>query len=273
MDLAVADFDKAVALQPANIDTRYNRAVALERKGDFDQALVDLAKVIEARPKDVNGLYERGYVYLKKGEYDRAIVDFDELLRINPQFDKAIHGRAEAMKAKDNPPSPTVAAVGTTSFPATSDEQAAYCMEASFGYSQRLTRLLAILRDNREKGQALLGGTSLSPPDRAQLVTQMSALNDSIASNDAERKTWESNLEVFTAYMQKNSLFGNSNLIASMSGQVGKDQEAVQSTYQICLRACVPNDAACRGTCSEKANGSDASKRMLRCTGIVMRFK
>lgn len=106
LDLAVADFDKAVALQPANIDTRYNRAVALERNGEFDQALVDLAKVMEARPKDLNGLYERGYVYLKKGEYDRAIDDFDELLRINPQFDKAIRGRAEAQKAKDNPPSP-----------------------------------------------------------------------------------------------------------------------------------------------------------------------
>jgi tetratricopeptide (TPR) repeat protein len=197
LDLAIADFDKAVALQPANIDTRYNRAVALERKGDFDQALVDLAKVVEARPKDLNGLYERGYVYLKKSEYDLAIRDFDELLRINPQFDKAIRGRAEAIKAKDNPPSPKVAAVEPTSFPATSDEQAAYCMEASFGYAQRLTKLLAILRDNREKSQALLEGTSRSSPDGAQ----MSALNDSIASNEAERKTWESNLGVFTAYM------------------------------------------------------------------------
>ena len=273
LDLAIADFDKAVALQPADIDTRYNRAVALERKGEFDRALVDLAKVIEARPKDLNGLYERGYVYLKKGEYDRAIGDFDELLRINPRFDKAIRRRAEAMKAKDNPPSPKVAAVETTSFPTTSDEQAAYCMEASFGYIQQLTRLVAILRDNREKGQALLGGTSLSPPDRAQLVAQMSALSASIASNDAERKTWESNLGVFTAYMEKNSLFGNSNLIEAMSGQVGKDQQAVQSTYRACLRGCAPNDASCRGTCNEKADGSDASKRMLRCTEIVVRFK
>ncbi len=146
-------------------------------------------------------------------------------------------------------------------------------MEASFRYTQQLTRLLAILRDNREKGQVLLGGTSLSPPGRTQLVAQMSALDDSVASNDAERKTWESNLGVFTAYMQKNSLFGNSNLIAAMSGQVGKDQEAVRSAYQACLRECAPNDASCRGTCNEKANGSNASKRMLRCTEIVMRFK
>ena len=103
-DLAVADFDQAVALQRANVDTRYNRAVALERKGKFDQALIDLNKIIEVRPKDVNGLYERGYVYLKKGDYDHAISDFDELLRVNPQFDKAIRRRAEAIKAKESPP-------------------------------------------------------------------------------------------------------------------------------------------------------------------------
>jgi hypothetical protein len=78
---------------------------------------------------------------------------------------------------------------------------------------------------------------------------------------------------VFTAYMQKNNLFGNSNLITSMSGQVRKDQEAVQSIYQACHRGCAPNDASCKGTCSEKANSSDASKRMSQCTEIVMRFK
>jgi tetratricopeptide (TPR) repeat protein len=126
LDLAIADFDKAVTLQPANIDTRYNGAVALERKGEFDQALNDLAKVIEARPDDQNGLFERGYVYLKKGEYDRAIDDFDKVLRMNPQHEQAVKARAEAIKAKANSPSPRVAAAQTTAFPQTTDEQAAY---------------------------------------------------------------------------------------------------------------------------------------------------
>ena len=158
-DLAIADLDKAVVLQPGDIDTRYSRAVTLERKGEFDQALVDLAKVLEARPNDLNGLYERGYVYLKKADYDLAIGDFDRVLRIDPQFEKAIRNRAAAIKAKNDPPQ--VAAIEAASFPTSSDEQAAYCMEASFGYAQRLTKLLAILRDNREKGQALVAGSSV----------------------------------------------------------------------------------------------------------------
>jgi tetratricopeptide (TPR) repeat protein len=67
LDLAIADFDKAVALQPARFETRFNRAVTLERKGEFDQALNDLAKVIEARPDDQNVLFERTYKACQRG--------------------------------------------------------------------------------------------------------------------------------------------------------------------------------------------------------------
>lgn len=273
LDLAIADFDKAVALQPGNIETRFNRAVALERKGEFDQALNDLAKIIEVRPNDPNGLFERGYVYLKEGEYDRAIDDFDTVLRSDPQFEKAIRARAEAVKAKENPPSPQPSAGQTPAFLQTSDEQAAYCLEASFGFSQRLTKLAAMLRDSRDKGQTLLDGTTLSPSERTQLAAQMNALSERIASNDAEKKSWDANGGVFITYAQKNGLFTNSKLIASMSGQVRKDQEAVSSIYNGCLRGCPPNDDSCRAACNDKANGSDAYKHMLHCAEIVTRFK
>jgi hypothetical protein len=58
-----------------------------------------------------------------------------------------------------------------------------------------------------------------------------------------------------------------------MSGQVRKDQEAVSSIYNACLRECPPNDDSCRRTCNEKANGSDAYKRMSHCAEIVASFK
>jgi tetratricopeptide (TPR) repeat protein len=225
-----------------------------------------LAKVIEARPNDVNGLFERGYVYLKKGDYDRAISDFDEVLRINPQFEKAVRGRAEAMKDKDNPTPP----VDAKSFPTTPDEQASYCLEASFGYAQRLTKLLALLRDNRDKGQALLDGPNVTLTDRAQVAAQTTSLNDSIASDDAKRKIWDANSRAFVTYAQEHGLFTKDPaMIASMSAQVHKDQEAVQSTYRACLRGCTADDGSCKKTCREKAESSDASMRMLHCGEIV----
>jgi hypothetical protein len=181
---------------------------------------------------------------------------------------------AESVKAKDDPQSPKATAMETTAFPQSMDEQAAYCLEASFGIARRLTMRLEILRDNRNKGQKILDGATLSASDKTQLVTQMTALSDSIASNDAERKSWNANLQVFSAYMQKNGLLTNNpNSIASMSAQASKDQEAVRGTFNACLRGCPPKDDACTEACNEKAKDTDAYKDMLRCSEIVSRFK
>jgi tetratricopeptide (TPR) repeat protein len=275
-DLAIADFDKAVALRPDDVQVRFNRAVTFERKGEFDQALTDLAEVVRARPTEVNGLFERGYVYMKKGDYDRAIDDFDHVLRTDPGYEKAIRGRAEAVKAKENSAQPNakVATVEALSLPATSDQQAAYCLEASFGFAQRLAKLVEILRANRDKDQALLDGANTSPTDKARFIAQITALNNSIASNDAKRAAWAANTSVFATYLQRRNLFAKDpNSIASMSGQVRKDQEAVHDTYSACLRACAPNDASCKGACDKQANSSDANMRMQRCSDLVVNFK
>jgi tetratricopeptide (TPR) repeat protein len=274
--LAIADFDKAIALRPGDVQVRFNRAVTFERKGEFDQALVDLAEVVKAWPNEVNGLFERGYVHMKKGDYDRAIDDFDQALRIDPRFEKAIRSRAEAVKAKENSaqPSAKVATVEAPSLPATADQQAAYCLEASFGFAQRLTKLVEILRANRDKDQALLGGANMSPTEKAQLVARITALNDSIASNDAKRAAWTANASVFATYVQTRNLFAKDrNMMVSMSGQAGKDQEAVHDTYGACLRSCASNDASCKSACDEQANNSDANMRMQRCSEIVVNFK
>jgi hypothetical protein len=143
----------------------------------------------------------------------------------------------------------------------------------SFGFSQQLTKLAALLRENSEKVQNMLDGTTPSPLEKTQLTAAMTALSDRIASTNAEKKSWEANSGVFVTYAQKNGLFNNRNLIASMSGQVRKEQETVQSIYNACLRACPPNDDSCRRTCNEKANVSDAKKHMLHCAEIVERFK
>lgn len=274
LDLAIADFDRALVLQPDQIDTRYNRAVALERKGELDQALSDLAKVIQSRPEDINALHERGYVLLKKGDHDRAIADFDHVLRINPQFDKAIRNRAKAIKAKDSTqPGSNVVAAEIVPGPKTADEQAAYCMEASFGYAQQLGRLLPILRDNRSKGRAVLEANDVPPTERTKIAAAVAELDDSITLNDQKKKTWDSHLNVYIAYMQKRNVFGNSAVIAAMSGKARDDQQAVQNTYRACLRDCRTGDAACRTVCNQKAEVSEANTRMSRCADITGDFK
>ena len=51
-DDAIADYDKAIALDP-NVALAYtNRRVAYEQKGDKDQAIADFRKVLEINPSD-----------------------------------------------------------------------------------------------------------------------------------------------------------------------------------------------------------------------------
>ena len=99
IDLAFADFDRAVALNP-DAQSLYNRAVALERMGNFDKAIADLDKVLRLMPSHPHASYERGFIHLKKQNYDRAIVDFSEAIRINPAYARAFRDRAAAYKAK-----------------------------------------------------------------------------------------------------------------------------------------------------------------------------
>jgi len=51
-DRAIADFDKAIALNP-NVAVVYTiRGLAYENKGEVDRAIADLSKVLEIDPSD-----------------------------------------------------------------------------------------------------------------------------------------------------------------------------------------------------------------------------
>jgi tetratricopeptide (TPR) repeat protein len=285
-DIALLDFDRAVALRPNDFNAVYNRAVALERAGKYDQALLDLDRSDRLKPNDLNVLYERGYTYMKKGDNDRAIADLDEVLRLNPGFEKAARDRAAALKAKEaqksTPPDdpgqqhrgddasvPYVVADLNSMEP---ERQAAYCMEASFGYVQQLTKLVPLLREARTKAQGMLDQTTLSPADKTALLNHIKSLDADTEASQANRTHWDTDLKVYLAYLtSRNLVTSNASMMASQS--VRKDQEAVQDIYRACLRACVTPDNACRKTCNEKADGSDASRRMLRCREIVGNFK
>jgi tetratricopeptide (TPR) repeat protein len=285
-DIALLDFDRAVAMRPNDFNALYNRAVTLERAGKYDQALLDLDRSNRVKPNDLNILYERGYTYMKKGDNDRAIADFDEVLRLNPGFEKAIRDRAAALKAKEAqksaPPDdpreqhrgsdasiPSVVADVNTMEP---ERQAAYCMEASFGYVQQFTKLFPLLHEARTKAVGMLDQTTLSPADRTELLAHVKSLDADTEASQADRSHWDTDFKVYLAYLtSRNLITTNASMIASQS--VHKDQEAVQDIYRACLRGCVTPDNACKKTCSEKADGSDASKRMLRCREIVDNFK
>jgi tetratricopeptide (TPR) repeat protein len=304
-DLALLDFDKAVQLNPNNVEILYNRAVALERKGALDDAIVDLDKVLRLQPGFKGAAYERAYCLLKKGEYQRAIADFDRAIEMSPDLAMAYLGRATAYKALGDTAKfnvdaqkarelgaqgPAAAAMmelgeaarktpaaGATSSEVPSDvplsdRTAAYCMQTSFQYAGRFKSLAAVQRDTRSKAQALLDRSDLTNVNKQQIGQKMASLDAEAVESDAKAKHWNDNLGIFLAHLQKTGALGKG-WIAAVSSDAMKDERTMIEMYRSCVRGCGGQEEACRRGCQEKSDVSDSSKRMLECDEKVREFR
>jgi tetratricopeptide (TPR) repeat protein len=304
-DLAVSDFDRAVALHPNDKDIMVNRAITFDRKGNFDSAIQDLNEVLRSRPDHALARYERGYVYLQKKDYDRAIEDLNQAVRLKPDHAKAYRDRGQAYRAKGElakadadqqkaseldpsigRPAPQAALPAQAPPPQNSpaqakgelseaDKQAAYCMEASFGYARQHAGLVSLLRENLKAVEALREKPGLSPADRAQIDAKLKSTNDNIAANDATSKRWNAHVLVFMDYLKRRGLLQGAgpSRIAQVSQEVHKDQQAVAETYSSCLRLCKPDSLPCKNACNDKAESSGPRKRMQRCEQTVTSFR
>lgn len=97
-DLAIEDYDQAVALSPGDTQlylsrgrTHYDRA-ALEDGADprakalFDRAKADFTRAIEKDGRNAQAFDMRGLVYTQRGENDQAISDFTQEMKIDPRL-------------------------------------------------------------------------------------------------------------------------------------------------------------------------------------------
>jgi tetratricopeptide (TPR) repeat protein len=83
-DLAVADFTKAIELDPNYLVAYYNRGVAYFDLGQYDVAIMDFTKAMELGLRGKGTYHIRGLAYAKQGKYDLAIADFGKALEVDP---------------------------------------------------------------------------------------------------------------------------------------------------------------------------------------------
>jgi tetratricopeptide (TPR) repeat protein len=84
IQLALGDFDRAIALDPKNARAFRERANACRTIGRLDQALADANQAVRLDPNDAVALDTRGNIFNNNGQYDRAIADYNEALRLKP---------------------------------------------------------------------------------------------------------------------------------------------------------------------------------------------
>jgi tetratricopeptide (TPR) repeat protein len=96
IDEAIADFDRALALNP-NLPTAYSdRGIAFRRKGDYAKAIADYSEAIRLWPHWHDWYLNRGLAYAANGQYDEAIADYGRALYYKPDLIGAFLARADA---------------------------------------------------------------------------------------------------------------------------------------------------------------------------------
>jgi tetratricopeptide (TPR) repeat protein len=83
---AVADYSKAIELEPRRFDARQGRAWAHLKRGDPAQGLPDADLALQIKPGDPQALDARGHIYEALGRREEAIADFRRALAAEPRM-------------------------------------------------------------------------------------------------------------------------------------------------------------------------------------------
>jgi tetratricopeptide (TPR) repeat protein len=86
LDGALADYDKAVQLDPRSIEALYRRALARQTKRMWDGAMADYNALLTLDPDNAEAFSNRGYVKQARGDVDGAFADYAEALLRDPKM-------------------------------------------------------------------------------------------------------------------------------------------------------------------------------------------
>jgi tetratricopeptide (TPR) repeat protein len=97
---AIADFTKAIQLDPSEAKGYANRAYARQLKKDVSGALADYNKALELDPQNADSYYARGNLKAENHDLNGAIADYDRTIELRPNHSHAYYNRAVAKKEK-----------------------------------------------------------------------------------------------------------------------------------------------------------------------------
>ncbi len=102
-DLARADLDRALELNPRSVATLLARARMFEMMENYDEAMADATRALEVEPGLIQALLVRCEIAISAQNYPRAISDLRRLLREAPQ-DVGLRMRLAGVYLADNDP-------------------------------------------------------------------------------------------------------------------------------------------------------------------------
>ena len=100
-DRAIAEFDKAIQLEPDFADAYFMRGIAYLDKDNHDRAIVEFDKAIQLGLDYGEAYFVRGIAYFARDDYDRAIAEFDKAIQLEPDYGEVYLSRGIAYVEKD----------------------------------------------------------------------------------------------------------------------------------------------------------------------------
>ncbi len=88
---AIADFDKAIALDPYYGIAYDNRGMFLGNIGQYDSALRDFTMAINLDLVDYRAYDNRAFTFEKMGQFEKALEDYHMAVTLNPYFQEAFY--------------------------------------------------------------------------------------------------------------------------------------------------------------------------------------
>ncbi|HEY6285729.1 MAG TPA: tetratricopeptide repeat protein, partial [Ktedonobacteraceae bacterium] len=101
---AIADYNRAIELDPSNAAGYNNRGLVYDNLKQYDQAIADYDRSIELEPFRVGAYYNRGIAYRDLKEYQRAIADYNRAIELDHTYVQAYYSRGYAYLLLKNVP-------------------------------------------------------------------------------------------------------------------------------------------------------------------------
>lgn len=100
LDLAYADYTKAIELNPKKPEFLVNRANASMDMKKADDAMADYAQAIKLDPNYGPAYAQRGIVYSSQGRTDDALRDFAKSIEVSPTYAEPYYNRGTIYSGK-----------------------------------------------------------------------------------------------------------------------------------------------------------------------------
>jgi len=86
-ELAEADFERVIELQPNNGDAYRRLGLTYQSGGLLSDALIAFQKAIQVRPDDFNNHWALGAFYLESSQYPEAVTEFQKMASLKPNLE------------------------------------------------------------------------------------------------------------------------------------------------------------------------------------------